>query len=68
MLKAINKVNIGFESGGGNSSGSGGVAQQFFNNNMNVGLNMGGGSNGSYVPGSSYFEEQHSVESLNNEP
>jgi hypothetical protein len=53
MLKAIGKVNIGFESGG-NSSGSGGVAQQFFNNNMNV---MGAGSNGSYMPGSSYLEE-----------
>lgn len=26
---------------------------------------MGGGSSGSYLPGPSYFEEQNSIESLN---
>jgi hypothetical protein len=51
MLSAITKQGLGFESGGA-SGGSGG--QQIFGPNFN----LGGGSNGSNMPGGpSYFEE-----------
>ena len=51
---------MGFDSGG--ASGSGG-AQQLFS--MGNAYNMNPGSNGSQFPGPSYYEDQHSVESLN---
>lgn len=57
-------VSIGLSgSGGGNSTN--GITGMHMN-----AYNMGAGSNGSYLPnvnlnGPSYFEEQHSIESLN---
>ena len=51
MLQALNKANIGLESGGGSASGSGGV-QQIFSGNFNIG---GNGSNGGYMPLPSYI-------------
>jgi hypothetical protein len=56
----MNKHPIGFESGGGSGSGSGG-AQQLFSGNFN----LRAGSSGSYMPAPSYFDDQHSIESLN---
>jgi hypothetical protein len=52
---------MNFDSGEGISGSGSGGAQQLFSGNFN----MGGGSSGSYLPGPSYFEDQHSIESLN---
>mmetsp|Transcript_15010 Transcript_15010/g.14587 ORF Transcript_15010/g.14587 Transcript_15010/m.14587 type:complete len:84 (+) Transcript_15010:643-894(+) len=52
MLRAINKVNIEFESGSGSGSGN----QQYLNPNFNLGH-----SNGGYLPNPSRFDEQNSM-------
>lgn len=51
-----NRGQIGFESGGGSGSASGGA--NVFSGNVNP-----GGSHGSHLPMPSYFEEQHSLNS-----